>query len=229
MRLPEVKYVDTVLFDLDRTLCRHCRSTDAMLAEAFDRAGIEQYCTAADLSRVANEVETAESDIEFYTYCLEAVAERTGADSENAPAVARAYDATIDHFGVEFVPGAEAVLRGLRDEYALGLVTNGGRYTQGEKLDALGIEEVFDALVFATPEKGVKPDSYPFDQALSALDATPETTMHVGDSLRADVAGANAMGVTSVWIPPETDDSVVSIEPDHTLDSLSDLPALLND
>jgi HAD superfamily hydrolase (TIGR01509 family) len=198
-----------------------------MLTEAFDRAGVEPYCTATDLSAVANEVGTAESDVEFYTYCLEAVAERTGADPENAKAVARAYDATIDHFNVEFVPGAEAVLHDLREEYALGLVTNGGRYTQQEKLDALGIENVFDTLVFATPEEGVKPDLYPFERALSALDATPDSTMHVGDSLRADVAGANAMGIRSVWIP-QSRDSVDSIEPDHTLDSLTELPALLN-
>lgn len=220
--------VDTILFDLDRTLCQHCRSTDAMLTEAFDRAGVEPYCTARALSAVANEVQTAESDIEFYTYCLEAVAEQTGANPENANAVARAYDETVDHFNVEFVPGAETVLRDLEDEYALGLVTNGGRYTQQEKLDALAIEEVFDTLVFATPEKGVKPDPYPFERALDALDTVPEKTVHVGDSLHADVAGAKAMDITSVWVPRDGSDSVDGIEPDHTLDSLADLPALLN-
>lgn len=199
-----------------------------MLTEAFDRAGVEPYCTAADLSAVANEVRIAESDIEFYTYCLEAVAKQANADPETAEAVAQAYDATIDQFNVEFAPGAEAALCDLRDEYALGLVTNGGRYTQQAKLDTLGIEDVFDVLVFATPEKGVKPDPYPFERALDALDATPETTMHVGDSLRADVAGANAMGIRSAWIPHDGAESVDGVEPDHTLGSLSELPTLLN-
>lgn len=216
--------VDTVLFDLDSTLCRQSRSPDAMLTEAFDRAGVEPYCTASDLGAVANEVETAESDVEFYTYCLEAVAERNGI-AVNATAVARAYDATVDHSNVEFVPGAEAVVRDFREEYALGLVTNGGRYTQEEKLDALGLVDAFDTLVFATPEKGVKPDSYPFERALTALDATPDRTVHVGDSLHADVAGANAMGIESVWV--RGGESTPGIEPDHALDSVADLPTLL--
>jgi HAD superfamily hydrolase (TIGR01549 family) len=217
--------IDTVLFDLDSTLCRHSRSPDAMLTEAFDRAGIEPYCTASDLGSVANEVQTAESDIEFYTNCLEAVAERSGI-AVDATAVARAYDATIDHSNVELIPGAAAVLDDLEGEYALGLVTNGGRYTQRQKLDALDIEDAFDALVFATPEKGVKPDSYPFERALTALDGSPDSTIHVGDSLHADVAGANAMGIESAWIRGN-EEFESGIEPDHRLDSLTDLLALL--
>ena len=217
--------VDAVLFDLDGTLCRSRRSREALLAEAFDRAGVEPYCTAGDLRAVAGEVAAAESDVDFYTNCLEAVAERRGITA-NAPAVARAYDDRLDGFNVEFVPGAPSVLADLRDDSALGLVTNGGRYTQREKLDALGIADVFDTLVFATPERGVKPDSYPFERALDALDVGPKRAVHVGNSLCADVAGANAMGIESVWIPQD-EPSASDIEPDHRLDSLADLPALL--
>lgn len=45
---------------------------------------------------------------------------------------------------------------------------------------------------------------------LDHLDATPETTVHVGDSLGSDVAGANAAGIRSVWL------SEVEAEGKHT-------------
>lgn len=216
---------ETVLFDLDSTLCQPRRSRDAILAEAFERASVTPYCTADDLSAVTVDVPAAESNSEFYTSCLEAVAERKGIDETHAPAIARAYDSIVDRFNVEFVPGVETVLRTLSDQ-TLGLVTNGGRYTQQEKLDQLGIQDAFDALVFATPEKGLKPEPYPFECALQELDATPNETVHVGDSLHADVAGANAMGIGSVWIP-QTSSANEEITPDLTLDTVADLPEAL--
>lgn len=221
--------VETILFDLDSTLCRYCRPPDSILSAAFDQAGVRQFCTAADLSAVAVDVPPVESDLEFHTRCLEAVAETHGADSDSAPAVARAYETEIDHFDVEFLPGAQAALADLTG-YPLGLVTNGGRYTQQVKLASLGIRKRFESLVFATPEKGLKPDPYPFDRALGDLDADPETTIHVGDSLHADVAGANAMGIRSVWIPENARHAEIATDdptPDHTLESLAELPALL--
>jgi HAD superfamily hydrolase (TIGR01509 family) len=220
--------VETVLFDLDSTLCQHRRSRDAMLAEAFERAEVTPYCTADDLSAVIPDIPAVDSNIEFYTLCLEAVAEQNGANRDHASAVARAYDATVDNFNVECIPGAKTVLRTLRSDYTLGLVTNGGQYTQQEKLDQLGIRDAFDTLVFATPKKGLKPDPYPFECALQELDTTPDETVHVGDSLHADIAGANAMGIGSVWIARDDIDSTDGPTPDHTLDMLDDLLTILN-
>ncbi len=222
--------VDTVLFDLDLTLCVHRQDADTVLTSAFNHVGVTQFCDTADLASVTDGIPTAENDIEFYRLCLEAAAEQAdvAVDQTDTLTVARAYDDYIDHTDVEFLPGAKAVVNDLRSEYALGLVTNGGRETQQAKLNALGITDAFDVLVFATLEKGVKPDPHPFERALAALDATPERTVNVGDSPRADVAGANAIGIKSVWIPRDDTDSVDGIEPDHTLDSLADLPALLN-
>lgn len=219
---------DAVLFDLDFTLCQRCWSPDAVLTEAFDRVDIDPYCTATDMIQAASEVSTVVSYIEFYTHCLEAAAERNGTIPERAPAVADAYHSAIDYADVEFLPGVETALTASRANSQVGVVTNGSERIQTEKLASLDIEDIFDALVFATPE-GVKPDSYPFERALDALGAVPEKTIHIGDSLRADVAGANAMGIRSVWIPHNEAESVDGIEPDHTLDSLADLPALLNE
>ncbi|MFW5903487.1 MAG: HAD family hydrolase [Halolamina sp.] len=218
-----------VLFDLDRTLCVGTQDEDELLRRAFDRAGVEQYCSIADLVAVSEDLPTAESDVEFYELGLRAVAEETVADPDDAPAVARAYDDLVDHSAVEFRPGAPAALEAATESYAVGLVTNGGRETQTTKLDALGIADAFDAAVFADPANGVepKPDPEPFRRALSALDVAPENALHVGDSLSCDVAGANRFGLPSVWVPFEDETHGGGPTPTYVLDSPGDLPAIL--
>lgn len=219
----------TVLFDLDLTLCVRNQSEERLLASAFDLAGVEQYCTPADLAAVVDDVPTATHDVEFYRFCLEAAAERLGTDSTGARAVARAYDDLLDHSDVSFLPGAEAALQLARASGHVGLVTNGSRRTQLEKLAALGIEDAFDVTLFADPDNGVhpKPDTVPFERALAALDASPGEAIHVGDSLAADVAGANAAGIDSVWVPYEGTVQAGEHSPTHTLETLGELETVL--
>ena len=54
-----------VLFDLDGTLCQPRRPSDQLIAEAFERANIDSYCTAADLMNVESDVLTADIDDEL--------------------------------------------------------------------------------------------------------------------------------------------------------------------
>ncbi|UPM44848.1 HAD-IA family hydrolase (plasmid) [Halocatena salina] len=203
-----------------------------MVAEAFDRANVEPYCTAADLGTVESEslAAAANNELNYYTLSFEAAAELAGVPSEDAPAVARAYYAIGGHSDVECLPGAKDVLRHCNETYTLGLITNGLKEIQQKKVDTLGIREWFETLVFATPEQGYKPDPAPFEQALSDLDIASNETVHVGNSRVADVAGAHAAGIHSIWIPYETPHEEATDngpEPEQTLDTLHDLKAVL--
>lgn len=219
-----------VCFDLDRTLCVDDQDREAVLRAAFDRAGVEPYCTSADLSAATQRIPTAETDLEFYRLCFAEAARELGADPTHAPDLARAYDAVQDHGEVRPLPGVEAALDAAREVGPVALVTNGSETIQTAKLETLGLADAFDATVFCDPAAGVppKPDAAPFERALATLGTDPAETYHVGDSLAADVAGANAMGMRSVWVPH--DDAAADNadhEPSHTVDSLADLPAVL--
>jgi len=218
-----------VLFDLDRTLCVGTQDEDDLLEEAFDRAGVDQFCTIPDLVAVSDDLPTAESDVEFYELGLRAVAETRRADPADAPAVARAYADLVDHSAVDFRPGARTALEVAGEHYAVGLITNGGEEKQTTKLETLGIADAFDVQIFADPANGVqpKPDPEPFSRALSALEVEPEDAVHVGDSLACDVAGANQFGLTSVWVPFEDGSRSEGPTPSHVLDTPGDLPTIL--
>lgn len=221
---------DAILFDLDSTLCVSDQDSEAVLAEAFDRVSVEQYCTVADLVAVSDDIPTAETSHEFYEFCFAAAARRADVETHHASDLATAYEACLDHSAVSFRPGAEAALAAA-SETNVGLVTNGDETTQTVKLEALGIADAFDTLVFVDPRGGIppKPDPEPFERALTELDATPDGAVHVGDSLRADVAGANALGIDSVWVPYEEQEQLAALphEPTHTLPSLAEFSTLL--
>ncbi|MFB6361805.1 MAG: HAD family hydrolase, partial [Halobacteriales archaeon] len=118
--------------------------------------------------------------------------------------------------------GAQAALAELGADRPLGLVTNGAPGMQTTKLDALSIREAFATMVFAGYDTAPKPDPEPFRTVLEALGVPPDRTVHIGNSLESDVAGANAAGVTSVWLEHDSHPPA-AVEPDYTVGSLSEL------
>ncbi|PSQ49548.1 haloacid dehalogenase [Halobacteriales archaeon SW_7_65_23] len=86
-------------------------------------------------------------------------------------------------------------------------------------------------LVYAGEEVPAKPAIAPFERALDRLDAEPESTIHVGDSLSSDVAGANAAGLRSVWLAdtdnPTGADGAAEHAPAHRINAIDELLPLL--
>ncbi|MEX2245316.1 MAG: HAD family hydrolase [Dehalococcoidia bacterium] len=90
----------------------------------------------------------------------------------------------------------------LRDRgYRLGCVTNrvfgGPRFA--EELRELGLDRYFEAVAVSCDAGYLKPHAKLFEHALEAMGAAANETAMVGDSLRADVEGAQALGMTAIW------------------------------
>jgi len=91
-------------------------------------------------------------------------------------------------------------------------------------LSALTIQAFSDEV--GTP----KPDARTFTAALDPLGVPPDRAFHVGDLRRTDVAGARALGMTSIRIRQLFDDDPSPHpEADYVVDSHADLRALLED
>jgi putative hydrolase of the HAD superfamily len=211
----------TVFLDLDETICEHPRSTADRLADAFDAAGVEPFFGVPDFRRWLARV-TADSEVELREKCFAGIADEQGRDSADALAVARAYE-DPDPTSVEFLPGAESALDALGANHDLALVTNGDRETQRAKLAALDIADRFAAATFAGSTGVVKPDPDPFHRTLSALEIEASEAVHVGNSLRSDVAGAQAAGLEAVWLARVEEDG--DCVPEYRIDSMHDLHA----
>jgi putative hydrolase of the HAD superfamily len=152
-----------------------------------------------------------------------------GRPPADGTAVAEAFDRLRDPTNVEPLPGARSVLDTLAEDYRLGLVTNGPRSAQEPKLAGAGLADVFDAIVFAGADTAPKPDPEPFERLVAELGVEPARAVMVGDSLSADVAGAQAVGMRTVYRSGDAAGPESSVVPDYRIRSLPDLLTCLSD
>lgn len=141
-----------------------------------------------------------------------------------------------DQFWAEFCratalnPGAEAVLRRLSETFQLGMVTNGYSDSQRGRLEAAGLQDVFDPLLISEEVGVAKPDSRIFEMALSKLALPPDAVLYVGDSIAHDYQGCLAAGIDFChYCPPPREDMElppVTFRITH-LEELTDLLSLV--
>ena len=126
---------------------------------------------------------------------------------------------------------AAQLLARLPNHLPLAVITNGASGRQRGALRGNGIEERFCAVIVSGEIGVAKPDAKVFNLALDGLGVKAENAWHVGDNLMADIGGANAAGITSVWINRYRDQGVELRDgdprPDFEITSLVELPALM--
>ena len=132
--------------------------------------------------------------------------------------------------GRRLLDGAIEMLEALRDRgYTLGSVTNrsygGPKFL--EEVDELGLGQFFDEITISCDLGYMKPHRKIFEHALNALGVEPEETVMVGDSLRADVAAAQALGMTAIWLrPPNPREELDGYRPDFVVEELREIEQL---
>jgi putative hydrolase of the HAD superfamily len=111
----------------------------------------------------------------------------------------------------------------------VGVLTNGPEQRQRAKVEALGLGDRVDAIVYAGDLPRRKPHAEPFERLTAALSVEPGETLYVGNSLSYDVAGAHNAGLLSAWLRADSDDAAAPYRPDYVFDSLDELVPLLAD
>ena len=196
--------IRAVLFDLDDTLLRYRRSSGTLLRESFEAVGVDPvFPVEAYYNQFRRFADRTDSVAELRRECFAALCADRGRDPNLGRRVADAYAAERDHRDVEWVAGAREVVDSLSDRHRIGVVTNSPADAARQKIDAAGVDEYAETVVLAGHDTPAKPASEPFHRALDALGVGPDRAAHVGDSLRSDVAGANAAGLRSVLFAPD--------------------------
>ncbi len=145
-------------------------------------------------------------------------------------ALERMYAVTEQHW--VGVPGLEMTLnilqrRGLR----LGLLSNAADEANVQRLiDKVGIRSFFDPILISAAIGSRKPAPGPFLQILEHWQHEPEQVVMVGDRLDQDILGAQRVGMHQIWMRSFAEpDQPGEIKPEHTVDSLMQLPSLIDD
>jgi len=210
-----------VAFDLDYTLAVPNRDRATLLAEAVEQADAPPISRSEYIQAHRRHL-TTDSRTPIFADLL---ADDTATDPEQ---LADAYREAVTNALVP-VTDAEPLIRGLRNDYRVGLLTNGPVRAQRSKIEYLGWEPLFDTTLVTGELAAGKPDAAAFDALLSELGTTPAETVFVGDTPDEDIAGATDAGIYTVQVlfdgGPERDPRAdATIERDRLA---ADLPGLV--
>jgi HAD superfamily hydrolase (TIGR01509 family) len=210
-----------VLFDLDDTLCDYDNALVTRIRYAF-----EPWFDSPEQLEAAVRDQLAASDWEGGEH-FQDVLTRHGRDDASVIDEARARFIEDRYRGLCLFDEALEVVETIAEVMSVGIITNGPSDIQWPKIRLLGIENHFPVIVVSGDVGVWKPDPRIFEIALERCGFTAEDAIYVGDSIEADMPGARAAGVRSVWMNrarhPWHDDQ----PPDAIIHSLHDLLPLV--
>lgn len=115
------------------------------------------------------------------------------------------------------------VLGALRDRFTLGYLSNGNSHPT-----KCGVPDCFSFVMFAEDYGVRKPDPAIFAAACGHAGCSEAQMIHIGDSLEADVAGANGCGAVSIWLNRSGVINVSDVRPHFEVRSLAAVVDLLD-
>jgi HAD superfamily hydrolase (TIGR01662 family) len=115
--------------------------------------------------------------------------------------------------------------------YRLGIISNAGDNKDVFQLvESFRIEPFFDFILTSAACSYRKPHPRIFELALAHWQIPAAEAAMVGDTLEADILGAQKAGLYSIWITRRANlksDDVLRIQPDISLPTLADIPSAL--
>jgi len=94
--------------------------------------------------------------------------------------------------------GAIEILEYLQYKYHLHIITNGFEEAQERKMQNSKIRSYFKTVTNSEMVGVKKPNPKIFNYALNSADANPNESIMIGDSLEADIAGAQKVGMRTI-------------------------------
>jgi len=191
--------LDETLWPLQPTLSKADQaSTDYLLARV---PAYREFLTAGSVGDIREQVLADEPSLRFDVsrFRLRVLFQAllaVGLPEQDAQALAQsAFDVFLEmRQRVSLFPGMEAVLERLAARFTLGALTNGNA-----SIERAGIEHHFAFFYSAATVERGKPYPDMFLAALDFAEVRPAQAVHVGDSLRLDIAPAEAVGMHSIW------------------------------
>ncbi|MCA9936769.1 MAG: HAD family hydrolase [Anaerolineales bacterium] len=103
---------------------------------------------------------------------------------------------------IDLFPHVPQILAQFRQQYRLGLLSDGYLGVQQRKLAALQAAPLFDTIVFSDQwGRGAwKPAARPYESALAQLQVSAEEAVYIADNPKKDFLGARQVGMWAVWL-----------------------------
>ena len=202
-----------IFFDLDHTIWDFDRNAQETLLELYD---VYQLKTLG--------LHSAQDFIDRYTennhrlwaqYHLGEISKETlraerfrntfielGVSPEHVPQQFEDDYVRISPTKTNLFAGAEKVLSYLQKKYQLHIISNGFKETTLTKMEVSGLNPYFTQVIISEDVGVNKPNPAIFEHALVKAAAEKQESIMIGDSLEADIRGAQAFGLKAIFFNP---------------------------
>ena len=108
--------------------------------------------------------------------------------------------------------GSEKVLAYLQQKYTLHIISNGFKETTLTKMRLSNLNPYFENVIISEDVGVNKPDKRVFEYALNKAGALKDESIMIGDSLEADIRGAQDFGMQAIFFNPLNRDKPADVE-----------------
>jgi putative hydrolase of the HAD superfamily len=122
-------------------------------------------------------------------------------------------------------PKAHETLYYLKERYSLHLISNGFKESTEQKVNNNGLNIYFENVVISEVVGFNKPDKAIFNHALTLANAGIAESIMIGDSIEADIRGAQDYGMKAIYFNPERKEKPEDVQ--QEINCLSELIILL--
>jgi putative hydrolase of the HAD superfamily len=229
--------LQAVLFDVDDTLystSQFARNARLNAVRAMHDAGL---AVAPDL--LMRELEEVIQEFgSNYDHHFDKLINRVPAEKYEGVNKALLVAAAVIHYhrakecDLHPFPDVRPIFRGLRDAgLTLGIITDGLRIKQAEKIIRLGILDYLSPnAVFISDDIGIsKPNVKLYERALKDLELDPEKVLYVGDNPKNDIDPPNSLGMNTVRVRRggRHDQTPSETEPNYDINNFCDLAEII--
>jgi 5'-nucleotidase len=202
--------IKTVLFDLDDTLFDNLYASrcallaiqqmhPALARLPIDRFERDYWTLVEELWHVVLRGEMTVEDSRVYR--LRTLIKQYGdtCDEQDGQALALRYRESYQ-LSRQPVAGVVPLLEYLKPRVRVGIVTNNFVAEQEDKLRYCGIDHLIDFMVTSEEVGAPKPSPVIYNAAIQLAGCDTSEIVMVGDNWNADIVGAHALGIRSVWL-----------------------------
>lgn len=227
-----MKKYTTLLFDADDTLLDFKKSEATALEQMMRERGLPFSPEIAELYNKVNssfwemyergEIEKKEILVGRYKKLFEILGVKTDAE-----AAAKNYEGNLCH-QYFVIDGALALLKDLRKNYEIYLVTNGTEYIQKQRLHGSGIDTLVNGVFVSEAVGAPKPEKRYFDYVFSRIPENDKSKiLIIGDSMSSDILGGINAGIDTCWYNPHL--KTAKYTPTYEINSLAEIKKLLEE
>jgi len=209
-----------VLFDLDETILDHTGSLRKYVSwHAENVLNLDASNTALFVDRF---IALDQRGVVWKDKVYETLIEEFQITGWSVEELVQAYLLTFCAFCKPRCGAIDAIEEFKNNGFKIGLVSNGRSPFQERKFNSLGFNHLFDCITVSEAVGMRKPDKAIFEHACHKLSANLSSSVFIGDNPVADIKGAKDAGMSTVYVPVESDYEPCEFA-DVTYENLSEL------